>query len=59
MEDKNMFGESKRTLADKLYRKLDDEFCDMREICDIDEFAGFFDDFLKDYALVLKNGIIE
>lgn len=49
----NAFGESKRTLADKLYRKLDDEFCD------IGEFASVVADVLKDYALVLKTGIID
>lgn len=55
----NAFGESKRTLADKLYRKLDDELCDMGEVCDIGEFASVVADVLKDYALVLKTEIID
>lgn len=59
MDNENVFGESKRTLAEKLYQKLDNELCDMWDVCDIDEFTSVFDDLLKDYALVLKTGIIE
>lgn len=59
MNGANVFGESKKTLADKLYRLLDEEVCDMAEICDIGEFSGYFAKVLEDYSLVLKNGIIE
>lgn len=59
MSEKNVFGESKKTLADKLYRLLDEEVCDMAEICDIGEFSGYFAKVLEDYALVLKTGLID
>ena len=59
MDGANTFGESKKTLADNLYRLLDEEVCDMAAICDIGEFSGYFAKVLEDYSLVLKNGIIE
>lgn len=54
----NIFGESKRKLSDKLYDILDDEN-EISEVCDKLEFAKHFEKVLQDYALVLKNGIIE
>lgn len=59
MHEKNVFGESKKTLSDKLYNLLDNELCEMSELCDIDEFSTYFCKVLEDYALVLKNSIIE
>ena len=51
----NTFGESKRTLSDKLY--------DLLELEDViytkDEFATYFEKILEDYALVLKSVIID
>lgn len=55
----NVFGISKTVLADKLYNMLDDELCNMEEVCDIGEFSQYFTKVLEDYTLVPKTGIIE
>ena len=47
----NTFGESKRTLSDKLYDLLELEDV----ICTKDDFAAHFEKTLEDYALVLKS----
>ena len=55
----NAYGTTKRTLSDKLYDLLDDETCDMSEVCTKDELAAQFGKVLEDYTLVLKSGVIE
>ena len=55
----NIYGTTKRTLSDKLYNLLDDETCDMSEVCTKDELATQFEKILEDYTLVLKSGVIE
>ncbi len=58
-ENCNVTGVSKKYLADQLYKLMDEELCDMTDICDIDEFSGLFNRVLKDYCLVPANQIIE
>ena len=58
-ENCNVTGVSKKSLADQLYKLLDEELCDMADVCDIDEFSVFFNRVLKDYFLVPANQIIE
>ncbi|MFR7569371.1 MAG: hypothetical protein ACLUWE_03665 [Lachnospira sp.] len=58
-ENCNVTGVSKKSLADQLYKLLDEELCDMADVCDIDEFSGLFNRVLKDYCLVPFNQIIE
>ena len=58
-ENCNVTGVSKKSLADQLYKLLDEELCDMADVCDIDEFSVFFNRVLKDYCLVPANQIIE
>ena len=58
-ESCNVTGVSKKSLADQLYKLLDEELCDMADVCDIDEFSGLFNRVLKDYCLVPFNQIIE
>lgn len=48
-----------QSLADQLYKLMDEELCDMTDICDINEFSGLFNRVLKDYCLVPANQIIE
>ena len=58
-ENCNVTGVSKKSLADQLYKLLDEELCDMADVCDFDEFSVFFIRVLKDYCLVPANQIIE
>lgn len=58
-ENCNVTGVSKKSLADQLYKLLDEKLCDMADVCDIDEFNGLFNRILKDYCLVPSNQIIE
>lgn len=58
-ENCNVTGVSKIFLADQLYKLMDEELCDMTDICDINEFSGLFNRVLKDYCLVPVNQIIE
>lgn len=57
--EENVFGVSKRLLADKLYNMLDDELCDMADVCDAGEFRRCYVEVLEDYALVSKTTMIE
>lgn len=55
----SVFGENKRNISDELYERLDDEVCDMSEVCNMEVFAEHFGEVLKDYVLVAKAYIVE
>lgn len=38
-ENCNVTGVSKKYLADQLYKLMDEELCDMTDICDIDRYS--------------------
>lgn len=58
MSKTNVMGESKETLAEKLYEMIDDK-CELFSIFTPEEFYDCFEEALEDYALVPKNGIID
>lgn len=46
--------ETKETLANMLYNRLDAELGEMATICTLEEFQERFKDVLKDYTLIPK-----
>lgn len=60
MSERNVFKESKETLAEKMLKNLNDTCAGTFDFeLDHDEFIRCFKRNLIDYALVPKNGIID
>lgn len=59
MNDTNIFGVNKKTLAMRLYAKLIDEDAVTLEEYSAERFMKHFEEVFQDYGLFLKNTIIE
>ena len=59
MNDTNIFGTSKKSLAGIMYNILVDEGVVDADMSDTQRFTDCFLEVLKDYGLFLKNTIIE